>query len=591
MTPSASRLRAAVLALRWDAAAALLTVPLLVPVAAPGWFVGHDDLQPIRLFELDVMIRDGQFPVRWFPDVSGGYGSPHPQFYAPLFYLIAELFFLAGAPLTLSLKAALAFILAATSISMFRLGRALLGEAAGLVAAAGYTYSPYHLVDLYVRTAFSELTAFVFLPASILAFLKLAREPSPARAAAAGAALAGLLLSHTLTLMIGPPVVLGYVLFLTLRVDRPARHLAAAAGAALLGAAMAAFFLIPLAAERDAVETRHYVTAYFDYAKHFVRPDQLVFSRWGFGFSMPGVPDGMSFRLGLLQVAGSLLALGTWRRLRRSLPEAAAHAFFAAAVSAAGAAMTLDASAPVWSSLPPLKFVQFPWRFLMLPSFGMALLCGAAAAGLASGAPAGRRRRWELAAGGSACAVIAAASLGMIGFEARAPLEKIRYRMDAGQPSAGAASGTPGRRGFTREFLRDQLLKWIDHVPKGGFPVPTEADLLRPRIEVLSGSAEAAAIEERPASLTFRVRAAGAAAVRINVHRFPGWTVLLDGRPAQEGPPAPGRPVLTAIVPPGDHVVSAVFRRTAPRWAGDLLSLAGVAAACALGARPHRARR
>src|SRR5260221_8871789 len=84
--------------------ALLIAVPLMIPFLQPGWFFGHDNMHLIRLFEQDAMIHAAQFPVRWYPDVAGGYGSPHPQYYAPLFYLLPQLFLLAGLSLTASIK-------------------------------------------------------------------------------------------------------------------------------------------------------------------------------------------------------------------------------------------------------------------------------------------------------------------------------------------------------------------------------------------------------------------------------------------------------------------------------------------------------
>ena len=84
-----------------------LALPALIPTLMPGWFEGHDDLHIYRLIEYDRALRDGQVPPRWFPDISAGYGNPHPIYYAPLFYLTAETFHLAGLDVILSLKAAI----------------------------------------------------------------------------------------------------------------------------------------------------------------------------------------------------------------------------------------------------------------------------------------------------------------------------------------------------------------------------------------------------------------------------------------------------------------------------------------------------
>src|SRR5262249_53265304 len=147
---------------------------------------------------------------RWYPDVAAGYGSAHPLYYAPLFYLLAQAFHLAALPLAASLKAAVVTVILLTSIVTYRWARAYFGETPGLVAAAAAAYAPYHMLDLYVRTAFSELMVFLFLPLTFLALHRLAEKPGPLRACLSALALSGLCLSHTITVMLVPPIVGGW---------------------------------------------------------------------------------------------------------------------------------------------------------------------------------------------------------------------------------------------------------------------------------------------------------------------------------------------------------------------------------------------
>lgn len=611
--PPFTRLQSGVRPISGDLLALLLALPAALPFLLPGWFFGHDNMHLIRLFEQDVMVRAGHFPVRWYPDVAGGYGSPHPQFYAPLFYLLAQAFRLMGLPLAASLKGAVIVVVLASSIGMYRFARAFLGNAAALVAAAAYTYAPYHMLDLFVRTAFSEMTVFAFLPFVLLAFHKLASsEVTPLRIAAAAAALGALCLSHTITVMLVPPLVGGYAALLAWEVRFRRSFLLGAAAAGLLGVMLAAFFLLPLVAEKGSVETEIYALGYFDYRKHFPTFGQLLTSPWGYGMSREGTEeDGISFRLGLLQILGCVIAAAGWRRLRDAIPRALPHLRFAAAMTAAGIFMSLPISAPVWSLVPPLRFVQFPWRFLMLPAFGMPLLCAAAALLpwlKVSGARPGRRDgatispgpepelraaapRWAVAV---ICLLLTAAGIQMIGFQRRIPLARIGFGGDhtdmrVREIEQAAIEPTV----FSREFIRRSTLHWFDHLPPGGYPYPPERDLDRPRAEIVRGSGELHVEEETPVRYSLTVRTHQPSMIRLNVYRFPGWTWRLDGREAPAGPLPGRRPVLTLEVPPGEHEILATFNRTAPRWAGDLTSLTSllsVAGLAGLGLRRGRPR-
>jgi hypothetical protein len=574
-----------------DLSAILLVLPLLAIIFAPGWFVGHDDLSPVRLFEQDVMIRAGYFPVRWYPDVAGGLGSPHPEFYAPLFTYLAQIFLFIGLSLTSALKFALAAVLIGTSLVMYRLAREFLGPEGGLVAAAAVTYAPYHLLDLFVRLAFSELTVFLFLPLALLTYLRLASGETPGRTLAAAASLAGLCLAHTVSLLIFPALLVAYVILLAWRERFRARFLLSSLVATVLGIAAAAFFLFPLAAEKNAVETSTYVEGFFDFHGHFETLLRLVWSPWGLGFKEARITNPISLRLGILAWIGSIAAVALGPRIRRRLPGASSFVLFAAAISAAGIVMAIPISLPLWESIPILKFVQFPWRFLLLPSIGMAILCGAVVSSLSARGDEGERPRYSSWIAPSLCLLFIAGSLPILGFERRLPLEKIRYRkeiaLDPRRDTSAAASGYPR---FTRAFVRDQLLLWGDHIPPGAPLDPGVAILDEPRARFANGAGRIDVVEEDPARFRIEVSASKPSLVRLHLYGFPGWTLRLDGHPAPFGPAVPDLPVLTIAVPAGDHVAEVSFERTPIRRAGDLTTAAAMLGLAILGAAEIRAR-
>jgi hypothetical protein len=88
--------------------------------------------------------------------------------------------------------------------------------------------------------------------------------------------------------------------------------------------------------------------------------------------------------------------------------------------------------------------------------------------------------------------------------------------------------------------------------------------------------------EETPVRYSLTARVRQPSMLRLNVYRFPGWRWRLDGEEAPAGPLPGRRPVLTLEVPPGEHEIVATFERTAPRWAGDLASLASLLTLIAL---------
>ena len=62
----------------------------------PGFYTMHDDLQVMRLYEMDRCFKDGQLPCRWAPDMAQNYGQPLFNFYSAFPYYLGELIHLVG---------------------------------------------------------------------------------------------------------------------------------------------------------------------------------------------------------------------------------------------------------------------------------------------------------------------------------------------------------------------------------------------------------------------------------------------------------------------------------------------------------------
>ena len=106
-------------------------------------------------------------------------------------------------------------------------------------------------------------------------------------------------------------------------------------------------------AERELTQTARLLQGYLSYRNHFVYPGQFVISPWGYGLSLPGAADGMSFALGpvhLIAVAAAVILL--WRmRGKRSRSRSWLGFFLALLAAAVFFASTL--SQPLWDCASP----------------------------------------------------------------------------------------------------------------------------------------------------------------------------------------------------------------------------------------------
>ena len=79
--------------------------------------------------------------------------------------------------------------------------------------------------------------------------------------------------------------------------------------------------------------------------------------------------------LGWAQIVLAVLGVVLIKRL--STREQRAHVIIAAIAAVIFILMALPVSLPLWDTLPLIRFVQFPWRFVGRAILPMALLAGA----------------------------------------------------------------------------------------------------------------------------------------------------------------------------------------------------------------------
>ena len=356
----------------------LLILPALAPLMQKGYLSMHDDMQSIRQMKMDQCLADFQFPCRWSLDLGYGYGYPLFNYYPPLPYLIGQPFRWLGFQYidVVKIVGVLGFITAAAS--MYFLSREFWGRLGGLVAAAFYTYAPYHSVDFYVRGAMNEFWALALFPAIFYFSYKLIREGAKYIPLVA-ISVAGLMLSHNPILMIFAPVLVLWCLFWmfkfrSIRLIRSIRNLFISATWAL---GLAAFFTLPVLLETKFVSVWTLTAGYFNYLAHFLDLNQIFLRiNWGYGESVYGRGDTMSFALGYLHwiIPAAIVILMPFSQKLRKHWQLILFSIFYFLLSLF---MSHFKATPIWQAFPPLEFLQFPWRFLTISIFAASFLSGA----------------------------------------------------------------------------------------------------------------------------------------------------------------------------------------------------------------------
>ena len=352
----------------------ILTIPSFWHMLRPGIF-SMQDFHAFRLFEFDRCIQDLQIPCRWAPDSSFGYGQPLFNFYNQIVYALGEPFLLAGLQVIDTIKLLFILSLVGSAIGMFFLGRQLWkSNLAGFLAAALYVYAPYRAVDVFVRGALPEAFAFVFFPLIVLFFNRYVLGERKNNLLLFSLLLALLLLTHNLSfLMFSIFLVFWATYFLTVHKKR--FLVKSLILGLLLTLSISSFYLLPVLFENRLTTLGETTAGYYIFQIHFASLYQLLISRtWGYGGSEWGMDDLLSFSVGHVQWVLPLFLLG-WvfvtRKIRESL-----YLLVIVALGWFALFLTHGRSVLLWESLPPLAFVQFPWRFLSIATFAFALAGG-----------------------------------------------------------------------------------------------------------------------------------------------------------------------------------------------------------------------
>ena len=343
-----------------------ICLPALGPFFKSQFFSLHDWTHAARLYEMDQGLKDGHFPVRWAKDLGFGYGLPQFNFYAPLFYYLAELVYGWGVPALVSIKLVVIANFIAAFLAMEYWGRKMFNQYVGLTAATAFIYIPYRAVNTYVRGALAELTAITLLAITLALLVRWQQRRSWANTAWIALAWAGIWTAHNLIGMISFPLVIMTLIGVWLSDRSGVKAIKQMVCMVGLSLGIAAFYLLPMGLEHQYTMAFGLTTGFSDFHHHFLYLRQLINSAWGYGGSIFGVNDGLSFRIGNLHLAltgVTLLMLSKRRWLKRQQQGWLWISLLAVVLAIL---MSTFKTQFIWERVSFLKFVQFPWRYLAI---------------------------------------------------------------------------------------------------------------------------------------------------------------------------------------------------------------------------------
>lgn len=334
------------------------------------------DFHYFRLLEFDKCVKALQIPCRWAPDSGAGYGEPLFNFYGQLPYAIGEIFHLLTLSKIDSLKIVFILSLSGSAFTMFLLARKIWGNnLSAVLSSIIYLYAPYRAVDVWVRGALPEAVSFIFFPLIILFVENYLSERKKRDLLLFSLTVSFLVLNHNLSVILFAPFLIIWFVFRFIQTKdfKPFVFLGLAGAFSFL---ISAFYILPVVFESKFVDINSTTVGYFDWRAHFVTIKQLFISRfWGYGGSTWGDQDGLSLSVGQLQWIVPLIT-GAIVLVKRKVNKDNLNFVVFLIIGAFSLFLTHNKSTVIWNTLPFMKYIQFPWRFLGVAVFSLSLASG-----------------------------------------------------------------------------------------------------------------------------------------------------------------------------------------------------------------------
>lgn len=579
----------------------LAVLVAVLPAWNPIWY--QDDQLPtlFRTFHTDLAHHAGVLYPRLAPELGFGYGRLLHQFYPPLAVELAAWLHTLGLGFVAAARATFSLCLLSSALGMYAYARAVLGEGVGgrwpaALAAVGFVWAPYVLLDAHKGGVLGESIALAIMPWSLLAVDRLARRATWTRFGAAAGSLALVVLGHNITALFFVGLASVYALLLAARIwltadasDRTAGiwSLGRSAAAVLLAMALAAIYWLPALAELPYSRVSDQRTGGFTVTRFLVSPPELLQPLVVFDYYVEAVPR-HGATAAVLTVVAALLILVAMAH-RRPAGASAENAsspdrlVLVAFMLCFGVVLLLQLrlSAIIWETAPLISFVQFPQRLFVFSSFASAVVLGGApwAVSVLAG-------RWRLAGG---VGVLAGLLLGVTSLPGIYWTWPVSDSHDIDEADVGIGTSAERRLSERRAF-DDYFPSWVEEDANQIIRPPT-ANRARVYAEASSGPVPRLTMLERGyIHQTFRAEADAPSTVILHQFYFPGWQATANGVPLEVGPAGP-LGLVRVSVPAGQQLVRVWLGETGVRIAAITVSVVALVLLLAVLGRGLGARR
>jgi hypothetical protein len=519
----------------------------MMPQILHGNSCGHDfDFHLVSWIDALNSWRHGIVYPHWTPSANYGAGEPRFVFYPPLTWML-------GAALGFALPWALVpvaltfLLLAATGLATRALARQRLDDTWATLAGCAALFSGYALFCAYERSAFAELAGGFWIPLLLLFILREGNAPGDADRRLVRRAfdrstvplalvVAGAWLSNAPVGVMASYLLAAVALALAV-LSRSWAPMLRAAVSAVLGMGLAAIYLVPAAFEQRWVDIQQATND----------PGEWIENNWIFAtHADPAMRlhDLVLHKVSVISACMIAVALAgvsiAWLRSRaaRNAEDAARRRGWwipIALIPIGILFLQLPISLGVWNLLPKLRFLQFPWRWLVVLEAPMAIF-------LASSVSCSKLRRRVVVLG---CCV--AIFLGLTWFAGKDFFQNcddedaVAGMLDAYRSGAGFV-GTDEYQpiGADDSLLATGLpMACLVADPSTVLGVGSGQDDSPPAWDASQSSCDAtygSTVGLRPENLHMAANTVHAGYLVLRLRTYPAWRVTVNGQPASKLP-------------------------------------------------------
>ncbi len=499
----------------------------VISLLKPGLPPTHDgEFHVLRFQQFFKSINEGTLYPRWAEDFNNGYGIPLFNYVYPLPNYVASFTHLVGFSFIDSLKLNMIFATIIGSIFTYLWSRRFWGNWGALVSSVFYAYSPYHLLDIYVRGSVGEVWSLGLAPGLLWGYQSYMDSKKIKYFVLTSFILALIVLAHNILAVVFFSLFLVYAFFSSFSKKQniiiKLKEFSSSIFISFFGIGLSAIFWLPAILETKYVRGLQI----FDPTEHFPVIYKLIYSSWGYGFSGVNMPDQMSFQIGIVNLLVILICSAIF--------------IFKKRIGIVGLFLfififTLFLITPfskfIWQNVPLVSYIQFPWRLL-----SVLILASSFLAGFIVSETLIKKEKIRIILS----LVLIALSIGFSFNYIKAPYHHLRddeYYLSRDNFTNGTNS--PGNVFNTLNF-NAKLEPVNERISSKEIKIKTISSNVTGENVFISGETEGK--------------------IRINIAYFPGWTVKLDGNQIPIKTTKDG--IFEVSVPRGQHSLEIILKST-----------------------------